>query len=195
MVFPVIDIMRIAVKNETNNKAISTHEAGIVMEKLKTILDQKHTVVNNKLVSLRFICNLLLHPFGEELVFSNRVELLEQIASVEASNKNVQTALATVLLNMSIVCIKKNDEIGLEILASILPELLTNFQEAEAQFRGYVALGTLMSSPKYGGIVKERIRNNQAFLSALEVAVTTFGSDAEQKRKHCACQVQKTLLK
>lgn len=164
------------------------------MEKLKQFINQSCQIPNNTLVSLRFLCNLLIYPPGEELVFTHRVDLLENITTFQTSNKNIQISLATFLLNISILCLKRQDEIGLMILTSVIPEICTMLRDTEAQFRAYVALGTLLKSCSDKEGVKERIVENGGFMKALRRAASEYGNDAELKRKRCAWLVQNELF-
>lgn len=107
-----------------------------------------------------------------------------------------QIALATFLLNISILILKRSDEIGISILADVIPDILTNVTDPEAQFRAYVALGSLLSTTnlQQNQQVKAKVMENTRFLEKLKIHVASPGSDVELKRKNCAAQVQRVLL-
>lgn len=59
-----------------------------MLDKLKIMLNSK--IANNTLVTLRALCNLFTHSFGEEIIFKYRVDLLEALTSISSNNKNIQ---------------------------------------------------------------------------------------------------------
>lgn len=80
-----------AVRHVKNNEIISTMNKGIIMEKLKNYINNDSCkIVNNIVVALRTICNLCLHEAGENLVYINRFEILENITTLGLLNKNCQ---------------------------------------------------------------------------------------------------------
>lgn len=89
--FPVIDILRFAVKNTDFNKEISLKYGDTIMEKLKCTITSN--ISNNVLVTFRALCNLFQHSYGEELIFKYRIDLLEILTSVSANSKNIQVYL------------------------------------------------------------------------------------------------------
>lgn len=98
---------------------------------------------------------------------------------------------------MSILILKKKDEIGLSILANVLPDITTNLEDAEAQFRAYVALGTLLNTGnrQQDLQVRAKVMENPRFLEKLSFHARMGQSDVEVKRKNCAAQVEGVLLK
>lgn len=99
--FPVIDTLRLAVKIADNNKEISLKYGMALMDKLKHFVSGTCKVLNNMLVSFRTLCNLFAHPYGEEIIFKNRIELLENITSLKSNNKNIQVGLNEINLYFS----------------------------------------------------------------------------------------------
>lgn len=87
-VFPALDVIRLAVKNDNFNKEISLKYGDILMEKLKNFINSKST--NNTLVTFRALCNICTHPYGEEIIFKWRLDLLESLTSLSTNNKNIQ---------------------------------------------------------------------------------------------------------
>lgn len=101
------------------------------------------------------------------------------------------------MLNIGILTLKKSDEIGLSILANVLPDIITKLEDAEAQFRAYVALGTLLNTGNQQEDlqVKVKVMENPQFLEKLSLHARTGQTDVEIKRKNCAAQVEAILLK
>lgn len=86
----MIDVVRMAVRHQKNNEIISSMNNGVVIEKLKNFISESCRVVNNMVVALRTICNLCLHETGENLVYTNRFDILENITALSHLNKNCQ---------------------------------------------------------------------------------------------------------
>ncbi|XP_023012840.1 phospholipase A2 activator protein [Leptinotarsa decemlineata] len=190
IIFPVLDVIRLAVRDKVNNRIISSMNNGIIMEKLKNYITNSCTVVNNMIVSLRTICNLCLHEPGENLVYNNRFDIMENFTSLGQLNKSGQVALATCLLNLTILTIKSSDEIGFSVLAQVLPDILTKLTDTESQFRTYVALGTLItSSNSHQQEIKAKINENSNFLSAMQLHMFSGQNDLENKRMNCVKQL------
>lgn len=197
IVFPVIDVMRMAVKYQINNTEISLKNNGDIIKKILDYISPTCNIPNNTLVALRFLCNLFVHPTGEQLIYENRIDILENITSLKIGNKNAQIATATLLLNIVVLCLKRNDEIGVLILASVIPDRIVSFNDPEAQFRGYVGLGTLLSfgTDDHKKMVKEKIKENSPFIKKLQTDATVAPNDCEVKRKNCASLVQIELCR
>ncbi|XP_018332885.2 phospholipase A-2-activating protein [Agrilus planipennis] len=196
IIFPVIDVIRLAVRNETNNKYICTSHGGIIIEKLKRFISPECKIANNTLVSFRALCNFFAHSFGENLIFHNRTEILENITGLNVGNKNSQIALATLLLNLTVLCLKKSDEFGILILANVLPDMINLLDDNEAQFRAYVALGTMLSSgsSEQANAVRQKVLEDDKFMERLNDHASQYSNEIELKRKNCASQVQNKLL-
>lgn len=162
IVFPAIDVIRMAVRHQTNNAMICGPNNGAeIMKKLSCFISTTANV-SNVIVSLRTLCNMFCHPTGEDLVIEHRFELVENVTSLGMLNKNGQVALATLLLNLTVGCVKKRDEVGISVLANVIPDILTKITDPESQFRCYVALGTLLSTSQREE-VKIKITSNSSF--------------------------------
>lgn len=98
IVFPVLDIVRMAVRNKTNNDVVSNVNNGILMDKLLYYLLESK-IDNNIIVSLRTICNLCVHESGENLVFNKRFELMENITASKLLNKSGQVEIVKYYFN------------------------------------------------------------------------------------------------
>lgn len=90
MIFPVLDVVRIAVKYEKNNEMIVALGSDQLMWKLRHFISEQCSVNNNKIVALRTMSNLCLHEPGETLMFNNRFDIVETITSMRGLNKNLQ---------------------------------------------------------------------------------------------------------
>lgn len=205
-------MIRLALRNEINNALISTRDGGSIVSTLKGYLNESR-LQNNIVVTLRTLCNFFCHSSGEDLMFNNRVELLETVIGISIQNKNIEVTflvfnflvfyyvnlfkvgLSTFLMNSTIVCQKRQDEIGLFLLANILPDIVTVLVDAEAQFRAMIALGTLIS---FGTVaekrqIKSKILENEKFVQKLKILQQESVNEVETKRKNCAEQLEHEL--
>lgn len=98
---------------------------------------------------------------------------------------------------MAILTLNRNDEVGTSILADVLPDIITKLNDPEAEFRAYVALGTLLTSgsSQQNQEVKDRVLDNVRFVEKLKLNSIVHENVTELKRKKCALQVQSLLLK
>lgn len=184
-----------AVRHKKNNDIISGANNGIIFQKLLHFVNEKSKIANNVIVSLRTLCNLFSHELGEDLVFEHRFDLVENVTALGALNKSGQIALATLLLNLTLAVLKRNDELGVSVLADVLPDILSKLTDPESHFRGYVGLGTLLVGlePKQLNEIKNKIKGNSGFVSALQLHLLSGGNDLEVKKRNCAKQVQDIL--
>ncbi|KAJ8959902.1 hypothetical protein NQ318_011639 [Aromia moschata] len=190
IIFPVLDVVRLAVRNKKNNDVISMTNNGIIMEKLKSYIGENCKIVNNIIVSLRTICNLCLHAQGEQLVYNNRFDILENVTSLSHLNKSCQVALSTSLLNLTILTVRRNDDVGFSIFAQVLPDILTKLTDTESQFRVYVAIGTLLkSSNSHQQEIRAKVNENENFVTTLQLHRFSGQNDLENKRMNCAKQL------
>lgn len=108
----------------------------------------------------------------------------------------LQIALATFLLNISVLNLKRDDELGISVLANVVPDIITNIEDPEAQFRAYTALGTLITSgnQELTRQVKLKVLQNVQFIEKLKLNASVYQNDVELKRKNCALQIQNLVL-
>lgn len=88
--FPVLDVVRLAAKLEKNNAKICTKNEGFAIEKLKYCISNACKVANNTLVALRALSNLCACKTGQDVIFENKFDILENLTGLGALNKNAQ---------------------------------------------------------------------------------------------------------
>ncbi|XP_066245153.1 phospholipase A-2-activating protein [Euwallacea similis] len=193
VVFPALDVVRMAIRDPTNNEVLVASHEGAIFGKIMRHIKASSNIPNNVIVALRAVCNFCLHEAGESLVFDNRFDIVEDLTSLSRLNKNGQIALATLLLNLTILCGKKSDDLWFSVLAQVLPDVITKLTELEAHFRGYLAVGTLIAQANANRVeIVAKINENQEFLRTLQL-YTLGCSEAESKRSSCAKQLQLLL--
>ena len=100
----------------------------------------------NKLLSLRILCNMFAQKDSEEACVSEKDSILSALTNCSnGATKSIQVAIATLLLNYSVIFCKKNDTEGKSQCMSIAKELLEKGNlDQEAIFRLLVMLGNLV---------------------------------------------------
>jgi len=103
--------------------------------------------------------------------------------------------MMTFLLNLSILCVNKNDEMGIILLGTILPDSVNNCKDPEAHFRGMVALGNILTSKNTSFVneVKAKLVLNSPFRAKILDFTRESNNDLEKKRMACAQQIQRVL--
>lgn len=103
--------------------------------------------VPTQMLTLRILVNCFHHENGRQLLLSQRDQIITQALNCRlTANKNVQIALATLLLNYSISLQDRVDEEGKSQCLLAVASVLENPMDPEAEFRLLVCLGTLISN-------------------------------------------------
>lgn len=125
----------------------------------------------NQLMAVRCVANMMSHGWGRGVVETRLRDIIARLSRIMSGSSNLQIAIATVFLNVSITQLEFADqEICRQTTEGIL-EYLRWGQDLEAFYRAYQALGNLTCTP-YGPItsaqivsvdqVFERIRDNMS---------------------------------
>lgn len=131
----------------------------ITQEILNLLIQNASVPPANQLMSIRVLSNMITHESGRVLIDSCLTNVMVAISSTKKGSANLQIAIATLLLNLSIVQKVKhaNEEQCKSTIETIIDFLLWN-ADPEALYRSYRAIGNLLSS------------SNGAALSALLVS-------------------------
>uniref|UniRef100_A0A146MDH4 Phospholipase A-2-activating protein n=1 Tax=Lygus hesperus TaxID=30085 RepID=A0A146MDH4_LYGHE len=149
MIFPVLDLTRLAVRIKQVNKELCCGDPG---ERLIAML-RSHLVEDNAvniMMSIRIMANMVVHEHGEELMLSNAHVVYDLINSIftRGKPKGLQIAVSTLILNMAVLFSNKNDSQGVRTTMVLAENLLPSVSDSQATVRLLVALGTCYSSVK-----------------------------------------------
>ncbi|XP_013111115.2 phospholipase A-2-activating protein [Stomoxys calcitrans] len=142
LLFPVIDIVRLAVRNESIFTVLNS------MNFLDSLLPHITSSVPNQLMIIRTLANSMKHAAGREQVDSRLAPLVEHINSIKSGSNNLQIAIATFYLNQTVT-----QTTGLangnkcRILTEGLIEFLKWATDLEACYRCIQALGNMTTTP------------------------------------------------
>lgn len=154
--FPLLDVLRLAVRNKLVCE---------ILEPVDYIVEKLNTTAANQLMSIRALSNMLNHEYGKNVIQSKINDICDSISKISQGNGNLQNALATFLLNESIIQRDlKSDEIC-TILTLELLRCLEWLSDNEAIFKGYSALGNLIT---FNSTAASIIKSAEVLKSALE---------------------------
>ncbi|XP_026990269.2 phospholipase A-2-activating protein [Tachysurus fulvidraco] len=147
IVFPVLDILRMAVRHpEINAQMCGGTEGESLCNHLLGLMSPQGRAPN-QMLALRTFCNCFSGSRGRSLLLSQREAVLSQAVELRTvCNKNIHVALATLLLNYAGVLHGQDVEIEAKAQClSVASSALEVVQDKEAVFRLLVALGTTVS--------------------------------------------------
>ncbi|XP_018423851.1 PREDICTED: phospholipase A-2-activating protein isoform X1 [Nanorana parkeri] len=146
IVFPAMDVLRIVVKIPTINEMFCSENGNQFINYLFQIMRPSGRQAN-QLLALRTLCNCFASEPGERLMMSQADTVITKALELKAvNNKNIHTALATLILNYCICLRKASNLEGKAQCLSAISTLMEVVQDPEASFRLLVALGTLVSN-------------------------------------------------
>lgn len=167
--FPVLDVVRLVVRNPEIFSALSPAFIEAIMNNLTT-------TPPNQLMSIRALSNITTHEWGKAVVEGNVVRITDQIALVSQGNANLQIAIACFFLNQSILQKTPSDEICTTLVIGAV-KFLEWAGEQEAIFRVYQSLGNLVTFNK--SAVLPILKTVSTLKEALHENARTLGKLAE----------------
>lgn len=141
-VFPALDVLRIVIKFPEANTAMCVDKS--IMEDMLKYLSEGN-ITPNQILSLKVLCNMFAQPQGFKLCMENRDHIISTVLSQKtSSNKNIQIALGTLILNFSVGLFGSLDLDGKKKVLSASVDCLKGKPDPEAAFRLSIAMGTLI---------------------------------------------------
>ncbi|XP_063043618.1 phospholipase A-2-activating protein [Engraulis encrasicolus] len=160
IVFPVLDILRLAVRHPEVNSRLCSGTGGVSLCNHLLSLMSPGGRPANQMLALRTLCNCFSAAAGRALLLAQREAVLSHASDLRAaSNKNVHVALATLVLNYAGALLGRAAGSELEGKAqclSVASAALECVTDREAVFRLLVALGTTVAGD---GTAKELARS------------------------------------
>ncbi|XP_068611928.1 phospholipase A-2-activating protein [Brachionichthys hirsutus] len=147
IVFPVLDIMRLAVRHPLVNESLCGEAEGPQLCNQLLSLMRPEGRPANQMLALRILCNCFSGSHGRALLMAHRETVLSHASDLAAvCNKNIHVALATVVLNYA-GCLHSQPDLEAKAQClSVASRALETVKEKEAVFRLLVALGTIVAS-------------------------------------------------
>lgn len=147
IVFPVLDILRLAVRHpEVNAHLCGGTEGASLCNHLLGLMSPEGKAAN-QMLALRTLCNCFTASHGRALLLGQRDTVLSRAGDLRTvCNKNIHVALATLVLNYAGRLYGQPAEIEAKAQClSVASTALEVVQDREAVFRLLVALGTTVS--------------------------------------------------
>uniref|UniRef100_A0A3Q3A5C5 Phospholipase A2-activating protein n=1 Tax=Kryptolebias marmoratus TaxID=37003 RepID=A0A3Q3A5C5_KRYMA len=147
IVFPVLDILRLAVRHPQVNESLCGEAEGVQLCNHLLKLMRSESRPANQMLALRTLCNCFSGRHGRALLMAQRETVLSHAAHLAAvRNKNIHIALATLVLNYA-GCLHSQPDLEAKAQClSVASRALETVQDKEAIFRLLVALGTTVAS-------------------------------------------------
>uniref|UniRef100_A0A672PW60 Phospholipase A-2-activating protein-like n=1 Tax=Sinocyclocheilus grahami TaxID=75366 RepID=A0A672PW60_SINGR len=147
IVFPVLDILRLAVRHpEVNAQLCGGTEGASLCNHLLGLMSPESRPAN-QMLALRILCNCFSGSHGRALLLGHRDTVLSRAGDLRVvSNKNIHVALATLVLNYAGRLYGQPTEIEAKAQClSVASTALEVVHDKEAVFRLLVALGTTVA--------------------------------------------------
>lgn len=156
--FPVLDVIRLSLLHETVCSRIANTE---LIEKLLVNLANTDRMPN-QLMACRSFVNMFKHDLGRNMLSKYLNLVLTKLPLTATTNGNLQIALATLLLNLSI---QNFSEVSVTILISRILTLFEWMTDYEGVFRLLSAVGNLVSLQQ--DAISQQFKNNAKFAEKL----------------------------
>lgn len=190
LVFPALDIARLAVLHKDINEQISTPD-------MLKIID-KHikpgAIASNQMLTFRLLANLFHHEKGENFCLSYKDDILKAVCNLNSlGNKHNQIAISTYMLNLIVALNKCNDTSGKIRILNTMFMVLPRFNEPEAVFRALVGLGTLLAAtlnPDERNELIKTVRQSEKILDVLKtMSENAHDVNIQNKVANCSKQI------
>ncbi|XP_076300177.1 phospholipase A2 activator protein [Lasioglossum baleicum] len=173
VLFPVLDITRLAVLSKEINDILCTDEILQITKKHM----KPDASASNQMLTFRLLANMFAHEKGEELCLSSKDEILKLMSDLKSlGSKNNQVAVSTYILNLTVALSKHNDKFGKAQCLNTMFHILSRLNEPEAVFRTLVGLGTLLcttsNSTDRDNLIKA-VRQSEVTLNILKTMSET----------------------
>lgn len=148
-VWPVLDVLRLALRSEkAQDKWLSQNNDKALIELLMSYL-KTPSPLPTQLLAIRCLANMALHNPGKRALTTMLNFILPSLVSLAPyPNKNMEIAIATLLLNYATIFTGHKELENHCQLLSATETVVLNVSDPEAQFRILVAIGTLLTHSK-----------------------------------------------
>lgn len=186
--FPVLDITRLAIRDEQVCMAIGNFELlEIVLKNLETGVPGA-----NKIMAVRCLSNMVTHKWGRGLLEAKYDLLLNAVKNMKAGNVSLQNAISVLYLNLSISQIDVANDEKCRLLAECILDYMMWCEEIDAIFRSYQALGNLTTTA-YKEITIAQINSVEFVMLKLKGHSEGDGVHDYQRLKEIAMDLYRTV--
>ncbi|KAL0277899.1 UNVERIFIED_CONTAM: hypothetical protein PYX00_005018 [Menopon gallinae] len=180
IIFPVLDVMRLAIRNADVNSYLCNDELIPALMKFLSP-GSSFQVPPNNMLALRVLSNMLASDAGQTLAEKNKIMLLNIIKNIsEPYVKTVQVAMATLLLNVAVIIRRSETPEGRKEALAVTHQILPVLTDPEALFRALVALGTLL----------DNFLDSKSYTSVFRPILAKYQNDSSLGKKIQDCSQQ-----
>lgn len=184
--FPVLDILRMAVCDSNVCAKLITQDT------LNLIIQNISAPPANQLMSIRILLNMLSSGYGRGIIESCLTNILVAICATKKGSANLQVAISTLLLNLTIVQANYADQTQCEhISESIIDFLLWN-TDPESLYRSYRAIGNLLSTP-HASIISAQLVSTDQIMDGLRNNMSAQQQNGFEKINEIAQEIVNAL--
>lgn len=155
-----MDVLRLAVCDSGVCSKLITQDV------LNLIIQNINVPPANQLMSIRILSNMLSHGYGRGLIETCLANVLVAISTTKKGSANLQIAIATLLLNLTVVQLGYADETQCQQITETIIDFLLWNADAEALYRTYRAVGNLLSTT-HGQTVSAQLISTDQVMDAL----------------------------
>lgn len=188
--FPVLDVVRLAIRNPELNADFFGNYYGPTFVKLLIENLKPNGVSANQMLAMRVFVNAFSHLPGEMAILKENEGIVNLLLCLQILNKNAQIAAASLLLNLSVALGQQKDTTD---LCECILQQLCRFTDQEAYFRALVALGTLLADSPNKVPLQSKVVSNVQFSNRLKKDCNLTSEDPTLK-KISTCSQQLVLL-
>lgn len=164
-IFPVLDITRLVVRDSRACQELFEGDF------LNSLLQHTNHLPANQMMTARCFVNMISHTNGRNIVLENIRPIMDKLSPIKAGSANLQVALASFYLNLSMAQLDKPSLDFSKVFSDAVADFLEWSTDNEAIYRGYQALGNLMSTPQ-GTLVANHLRSNSALIDRILVSIS-----------------------
>lgn len=156
-----MDIARLAVRDQTVCTKLASAEF------INLLIENMSNGPANQLMAIRCVSNMMSHDWGRGAVHARLHDIITKINRTMSGSSNLQIAVATFYLNLSVKQIEKADQEIVRETTEGLLEFLRWGTDLEAFYRSYQALGNLTCTP-FGPITSAQIVSVEQIMDRIQ---------------------------
>lgn len=133
----------------------------ITQDTLQSIIECIGVPPANQLMSIRILLNMLSNGYGRGLLESCLKNILAAINATKKGSVNLQIAISTFLLNLTILQVNYADQTQCQIITESIINFLLWSNDLESLYRTYRAIGNLLCTNHSSTISAQLISMDQ----------------------------------
>ncbi|XP_058449670.1 phospholipase A-2-activating protein [Malaya genurostris] len=185
IIFPVLDITRLIVRDPRGCQELFEGEF------MNSLLQHINHLPANQMMGARCFANMISHSIGRNIVLEQIRPIVDKLSPIKTGSANLQVALASFYLNLSMTQLDKPSLDFCKVFSDAVAEFLEWATDYEAIYRGYQALGNLLSTQQ-GTLVANHLRANNGLIDKILLSISAEVS-GYTKLNECASYLYELL--